>query len=209
MLSVLPVMECEVMEEKSSRPACHSRRRKCPRRRRNPSARGDDGTWPADSMASQASSSSKRCCGSSHAASRGEMPKKPASNSSMRESTPAAKVTLRPASERLGCCSTSVAQRSGPMRPTRSAPRRSARHKSRSAARSPGKRKAIPTIAIKPVRHEFSRWNLEVDIARNRRETPPVGKRERLERRQLMARCGGRKSKRWWAVKESNLRPRD
>lgn len=58
-----------------------------------------EGTIAASSSASQDNSSSKRCCGSSQAASRGA--KKAASNSSMWESTPAAKVTLRPGSARL------------------------------------------------------------------------------------------------------------
>ena len=39
--------------------------------------------WPASSSASQATSSSRRCCGSIRAASRGEIRKKPGSNRSM------------------------------------------------------------------------------------------------------------------------------
>jgi len=47
---------------------------------------------PASSSACHASSSSKRCCGSISAASRGDMPKKPGSNWSMSSINPAAKL---------------------------------------------------------------------------------------------------------------------
>ena len=47
---------------------------------------------PASSTASQVSSSSSRCCGSIWSASRGEMPKKAASNAPMSGRTPAAQV---------------------------------------------------------------------------------------------------------------------
>ena len=64
-----------------SRPAAVARRR--PRRRtpRSGEPRSDAGSIPARSSASQDTSSSSRCCGSIASASRGLIPKNPASNS--------------------------------------------------------------------------------------------------------------------------------
>src|ERR1700736_6576454 len=81
-----------------------------------------EGRMPAFSKVSQLISSSKRCCGSINDASRGEIPKNPASNPDTSPIDPAAKVYEEPGCVLLGCRKEGDAQRPGSTWVTRSRP---------------------------------------------------------------------------------------
>ncbi|MCP9972490.1 hypothetical protein LUX57_51510 [Actinomadura madurae] len=100
--------------------------------------RTDDGSIPARSNTSHDTSSSNRCCGSIASASRGEIPKNPASNS--------AAPTRNPPSRTYDGVAASQPRSSGnaeiPSRPSETSS-----HSCSGDDTPPGKRHAIPTIA--------------------------------------------------------------
>jgi len=107
---------------------------------------GVRGPWPASSRASHADWSSRRCCGSSQMASRGEMPKNPASNSSMRSEGNRAEVLILRSLAPRGSVELPGSHRSPEARAWRRRRCRAAQEAPGLSA-PPGKRQPIPTIA--------------------------------------------------------------
>src|SRR5882724_3801955 len=105
----------------------------------------DDGGMPACSKASQANSSMTRCCGSICSASRGEMPKNPASKPATSPMEPAANVYEVPGSLLFGWSRESWVQRSEGTAETKSSPANKACHSASPLA--PGMRNERPTTA--------------------------------------------------------------
>ena len=104
------------------------------------------GTWPDVSSASHADSRKCRCCGSMIAASRGPMPKNAASNGSTSSSDAVAAHVVRVVQHVLAAHRRRAAT---PRRGRRGSPRRRAtRRQSASTSGAPGKRPAIPTMAM-------------------------------------------------------------
>ena len=108
------------------------------------------GACPACSSASQATSSSSRCCGSMLRASRGEMPKNCGSKrSTCVEEAAAARVRSCPARRGRGRSSASTSQRSAGTSRDRRRRRRAAAARSASGSSAPpGKRQPMPMTAI-------------------------------------------------------------
>ena len=124
------------------------------RRRRRPCAsrRAGRARCPPSSIASCATSSSRRCCGSMRLASRGEMPKKAASkrSTSVDEPAPAACTSSPGARGRGRRRARGRTARAGP-RGSRRRRRAAARQKRSGESAPPGKRQPMPTIAIAPL----------------------------------------------------------
>ncbi len=98
------------------------------------------GSMPARSKASQEDSSSSRCCGSMASASRGEIPKKEASNSA---------ASCRKPPEKSPASSAACSQPRSAGALVMPSPSAASRDQSSSGLRTPpGKRQLMPTIAI-------------------------------------------------------------
>ena len=106
------------------------------------------GAIPAFSSASHATSSSSRCCGSMFWASRGAMPNIAGSNPSIRDRKPPLREASLPGASGSGSNNASTSQRSAGVSTTASPPVRSRSQNSSGVSAPPGKRQAMPTIAI-------------------------------------------------------------
>ena len=132
------------------------------------------GAMPACSSASQATSSSRRCCGSIVSASRGEMPK----NAASKPSTPSRKPPLRGPTS---CPARRDRGRSRRRRPSgRRAPRRSRRRRRAAAARTPPGRRRRRGSGSRCRRWRSARvraaGRLELLVQLERQQRQPLGR---------------------------------
>src|SRR3954470_12741445 len=110
--------------------------------------RNTPGTTPARSNASHDTSSNNRCCGSIANASRGEIPKNPASKPAAPYKNPPRRVYDLPTTPGSESNNPPRSQpRSTGKSPTTSPPATTNPHKSSGEPTPPGKRHPIPTIA--------------------------------------------------------------
>ncbi len=106
------------------------------------------GSRPDRSTASHDTSSTCRCCGSMIRASRGPIPKKPASNCATSARKPPYRVEVRPARPGSGSNSAGSQPRSAGNSPITSCPAATISHSCSGVRTPPGKRHPMPRIAI-------------------------------------------------------------
>ena len=103
---------------------------------------------PACSSASHTTSSTRRCCGSTRTASRGGIPKNPASNSRTPSTNPPCRAYVRPGTSGSASKNASTSHRSPGTNPTPDPPPVNRSQKPSTPPPEPGKRHPTPTTAI-------------------------------------------------------------